>query len=76
LETDYRGFLGEGTVSDEQFSVPMDWNKSDPWQMTQLWEQRWKALEEWLSQARGRDYVTRTPAVVLQKMRDLMGDES
>ena len=40
------------------------------------WEQRWKALEEWLSQARGRDYVTRTPAVVLQKMRDLMGDES
>jgi hypothetical protein len=39
------------------------------------WPERWKALEEWLSQARGRDYVTRTPAVVLQKMRDLMGEE-
>ncbi len=35
---------------------------------------KWASLMEWLSQARGRDYVTRTPAVVLQKMRDLMGE--
>jgi hypothetical protein len=40
------------------------------------WETSWAALRDWLREARGRDYVTRTPAVVLQKMRDLMGDES
>ncbi len=73
METDYRGVLGEGTVTEEldhEDIEIMSMGAEDDW------ARRWKALEEWLSQARGRDYVTRTPAVVLQKMRDLMGDES
>jgi hypothetical protein len=49
-------------------------DRQDPKKMT--YPERWRLLQDWLSQARGRDYVTRTPAVVLQKMRDLMGDES
>ena len=40
-------------------------------QKLEAWLLRWQALRDWLREARGRDYVTRTPAVVLQKMADL-----
>ena len=57
---------------------PTDWREgpagsfegeADP--IIQTWELRWATLKDWLREARGRDYVTRTPAVVLQKMADL-----
>ncbi len=76
METDYRGVLGEGTVTPDDYSEMFKEMRSEPEHILAMWEWRWQALQSWLLEARGRDYVTRTPAVVLQKMRDLMGDES
>ena len=60
--------MGEVPLTD--YDRPLS-EVSDPWIKAERLTRMWADLQDWLREARGRDYVTRTPAVVLQKMADL-----
>lgn len=55
----------------KELKIENDWDPEHQRRLVEAWQIRWDALKLWLREARGRDYVTRTPAVVLQKMADL-----